>query len=102
MVRVRPGRASSAIQQKCIDAISSFLSPITGGQDGTGWPFGVDLTSGSISNLLGEIEGVEQVEEVVLFESDLRNGNRLGNGSETIRFEQFGLPISFRPRVVLR
>ena len=102
MVRVSPGRASAAIQQKCIDAISSFLSPITGGQEGTGWPFGVDLTSGSISNLLGEIDGVEQVEEVVLFESDLRNGNRLGNGSETIRFEQFGLPISFRPRVVLR
>ena len=102
MVRVSPGRASAAIQQKCIDAISTFLSPIDGGQDGTGWPFGVDLTSGSISNLLGEIEGVEQVEEVVLFESDLRNGNRLGNGSETIRFEQFCLPISFRPRVVLR
>ena len=102
MIRVSPGRASGAIQHKCINAISEFLSPISGGPDGTGWPFGVDLTSGSISNILGAIDGIEQVEEVVLFESDLRNGNRLGNGSETIRFEQFGLPLSFRPKVVLR
>jgi len=102
MIRVSPGRASGAIQHKCITAISEFLSPISGGPDGTGWPFGVDLTSGSISNILGAIDGIEQVEEVVLFESDLRNGNRLGNGSEIIRFEQFGLPLSFRPKVVLR
>ncbi|MEY2996105.1 MAG: hypothetical protein RLZZ39_930, partial [Actinomycetota bacterium] len=78
MVRVQPGRAPAAVRQRCLDAIATYLSPHLGGPQGDGWPFGLDVTSGAIANLLGEVPGVEQVEEIVLFESDLRNGQRIG------------------------
>jgi hypothetical protein len=102
MVRVGPGRAPAAVRQRCLDAIATYLSPYLGGPDGTGWPFGLDVTSGAIANLLGELEGVEQVEEVVLFEADLRNGRRVGAGVDTVRLEKHGLPLSYKPQAVVR
>jgi predicted phage baseplate assembly protein len=102
MVRVGPGRAPAAVRQACLDAIAIFLSPHLGGNDGHGWPFGQDINSGAIAHLLGELPGVEQVEEVVLFEADLRNGSRLGAGTDTIRVDPYGLPLSYKPQVVAR
>ena len=102
MVRVLPGRAPAAVRQRCIDSIATYLSPHVGGPQGDGWPFGLDVTSGAIANLLGEIPGVEQVEEVVLFEADLRNGQRVGGGVDTVRLPDLALPLSFRPPVVFR
>ncbi|MEY3034814.1 MAG: hypothetical protein RLZ86_1436, partial [Actinomycetota bacterium] len=102
MVRVQPGRAPAAVRQRCLDAIATYLSPHLGGPQGDGWPFGLDVTSGAIANLLGEVPGVEQVEEIVLFESDLRNGQRIGGGVDTVRLADLSLPLSFRPQVVVR
>ena len=102
MVRVQPGRAPAAVRQRCLDAIATYLSPHLGGPLGDGWPFGLDVTSGAIANLLGEVPGVEQVEEIVLFESDLRNGQRIGGGIDTVRLAELSLPLSFRPQVVVR
>jgi hypothetical protein len=102
MVRVLPGRAPAAVRQRCLDAIATYLSPHLGGPQGDGWPFGLDVTSGAIANLLGEVPGVEQVEEVVLFEADLRNGQRVGGGVDTVRLPELGLPLSYRPQVVVR
>ena len=102
MVRVLPGRAPAAVRQRCLDAIATFLSPHLGGPHGDGWPFGLDVTSGAIANLLGEVPGVEQVEEVVVFEADLRNGQRVGGGVDTVRLPELALPLSFRPQVVVR
>ena len=102
MVRVGPGRAAAAVRQSCLDAIAVYLSPHMGGNDGHGWPFGQDINSGAIAHLLGELPGVEQVEEVVLFEADLRNGNRLGAGTDTVRVDSNGLPLSYKPQVVAR
>jgi hypothetical protein len=102
MVRVGPGRAPAAVRQSCLDAIAVYLSPHLGGNDGHGWPFGQDINSGAIAHLLGELPGVEQVEEVVLFEADLRNGTRLGAGTDTIRVDPYGLPLSYKPQVVAR
>ena len=101
-VRILPGRAPAAVKQRCLDAIATYLSPTQGGPNGDGWPFGLDLTSGAVANVLGEVAGVEQVEEVILFEADLRNERRVGLGADTIRLEQHGLPLSYKPQVVVR
>ena len=101
-VRILPGRAPAAVKQRCLDAIATYLSPTQGGPNGDGWPFGLDLTSGAVANVLGEVPGVEQVEEVILFEADLRNERRVGPGADTVRLEQNGLPLSYKPQVVVR
>ena len=102
MIRVSPGRAPAAVRQRCLDVIATLLSPHLGGGDGNGWPFGVDVTSGAVANALADVPGVEQIEEVVLFESDLRNGTRIGGGADTVRIDSTSLPLSYRPQVVVR
>ena len=102
MIRVSPGRAPAAVRQRCLDVISTLLSPHLGGGDGQGWPFGTDVTSGAIANALADVVGVEQIEEIVLFESDLRNGSRIGGGADTVRIDATSLPLSYKPQVVVR
>ena len=61
------------------------MNPLVGGSDGQGWPFEVDLNAAVLHQLLGAVDGVDRVEEVVLFEYDLRNGTRTGRGLDVIR-----------------
>lgn len=102
LVVVSTGRAPAAVRQRCIDRIAELLSPVVGGADGQGWPFGTDLTSGLVANELLEVPGVRQVEEVVLFEADPRNGRRIGEGADMIRLEPQTLFIGHRHQVVAR
>ena len=48
------------------------------------------------------MEGVQRVEEVALFETDLRNQVRVGEAVEVIRLEPDALFLGFRPRVVVK
>jgi predicted phage baseplate assembly protein len=102
LVRALPGRPAALVRQRVVDALERYLNPITGGPDGTGWPFDADLTAPAIGQLAGAIEGVERVEEVVLFEYDLRNGRRLGSGQDTLRLDPYSLFLSAEHRVVVR
>ena len=63
---------------------------------------GQSLTSGLISQLVADMEGVQRVEEVALFETDLRNQVRVGEAVEVIRLEPDSLFLGFRPRVVVK
>ena len=38
----------------------------------------------------------------MLFEADLGNGRRVGAGGDTVRLEQYGLPLSYKPQAVVR
>lgn len=102
LVRVSAGRAPAAVRQRCLDRIAELLSPVVGGPDGTGWPFGTDLTSGTVVNELLEIPGVQQVQEVVLFEADPRNGRRIGPGGDVVRLDAEALFVGHRHQVVAR
>ncbi len=75
-----PGRPAALVRQRAIDALTRYVNPLTGGPDGTGWPFDADLNAAVVTQLLESVEGVERVEEVLLFEYDLRTGRRLGSG----------------------
>jgi hypothetical protein len=52
--------------------------------------------------MLEAVEGVERVEEVMLFEFDLRTGQRHGAGRELIHLDQQSLFLSARHQVVVR
>ena len=62
-----------------------FINPLTGGPDGLGWSFDVDLNAAAIFQLLEAVEGVERVDEVLFFEYDLRNQERMGFGKELVK-----------------
>ncbi|MGN6245226.1 MAG: putative baseplate assembly protein [Motilibacteraceae bacterium] len=96
------GRPPALVRQRAVDTIAAYLNPLTGGADGTGWPFDADLTTAVLAQLLESVDGVERVEELLLFEYDLRTRRRLGPGRDVLRLEPHSLFLSAAPSVVVR
>lgn len=102
MVTARPGRPAGLVRDRARRAIYRYVNPLLGGPDGNGWPFDADLSAANVFQVLEAVEGVERVEEVLLFEYDLRNGERIGYGREVINLERDSLFLSAFNRVVVR
>ena len=102
LVRAQPGRPTTLVRQRAIDVLYRYINPLTGGVDGDGWPFDTDLNAAPLAQMLESIEGVDRVEEVLLFEHDLRTGRRHGGGKELIRLDAHSLFLSARHQVVVR
>jgi predicted phage baseplate assembly protein len=102
LVHTAPGRPGGLVRQRAIDALTRYVNPLTGGPDGQGWPFDADLNSAVLTQLLESVEGVERVEEALLFEYDLRTGQRLGAAKDLIRLDRHSLFLSAAHQVVVR
>ena len=100
--RLAPKRAGPPVRDRALAAVYRYVNPLIGGPDGTGWPFDADLSAANVFQVLEAVEGVERVEEVLLFEYDLRNGERIGFGREVINLERDSLFLSAMNRVVVR
>ena len=83
-------------------ALYRYLNPLSGGPDGNGWAFDADLNSASVFQLLEAVEGVDRVDEVLFFEYDLRNHERVGFGKELVKLGSDSLFLSTNHQVVVR
>ena len=102
LMTARPGRPASLVRERALDTLYRFINPLLGGVDGGGWPFDTDLNSATLYQLLEAVEGVERVDEVLMFEYDLRNGERVGFARELVKLERDSLFLSAAHRVVVR
>jgi len=102
LMRAAPGRPATLVRQRAIDALARYLNPLTGGPDGEGWPFDADLNAATLSQILESIEGVDRVDEVLLFEYDLRTRRRLGAAKDIIQLDNHSLFLSADHQVVVR
>ncbi|HEY2044573.1 MAG TPA: putative baseplate assembly protein [Jatrophihabitans sp.] len=102
LLHTGPGRPAGLVRQRAVDALTRYINPLTGGPDGTGWPFDADLNAAVITQLLESVNGVERVEEALLFEYDLRTGRRLGSGKDVIRLDDHSLFLSAAHQIVVR
>jgi hypothetical protein len=102
LVAALPGRPADVVRYRATDAINAFLDPVSGGRDGRGWPFDDDLRVHALFRVLEGVDGVDRVEEVLLFDYDLRSGQRFGPGRDVIRLTADGLFLSACPQVVVR
>jgi predicted phage baseplate assembly protein len=55
------GVARTALQDRVVAALNRFLDPLTGGPDGTGWPFGRDVYRSEILQVIDQTPGVDHV-----------------------------------------
>jgi predicted phage baseplate assembly protein len=101
-VRAATGRSTSQIRQRVLDALHQYLSPVIGGPNGTGWPFNTGLSATALAAMIGEIDGVGGIDEIALFEVDLRNDRRLGDSTEFVALDQGSLFLGRRHQVVVR
>ncbi len=90
------------VRQRVVDALTRYVHPLTGGPDGAGWPFDAPLTSAAVTQVIESIEGVLAVDELQLFEYDLRTRRRVGGGRESVQLAEHALFLSADHRVVVR
>jgi predicted phage baseplate assembly protein len=102
LVHGRPGRPPALVRQRAVEALNRYLNPLVGGPEGTGWPFDADVNTAVVAQLFEAVEGVERVEEVLLFEYDLRTGRRLGAAKDVIKLDRQSLFLSAEHQVVVR
>jgi predicted phage baseplate assembly protein len=101
-VRASTGRSPSLIRQRVVDAIYAYLSPISGGPNGNGWPFSTSVSSATLTAMVAELDGVSGVDELAIFELDLRNDRRLGDALDVITLDPGSLFLGRRHQVVVR
>jgi hypothetical protein len=70
LVGRRSDATDAAVKQAVSDAIAAYLHPLTGGEDGRGWPFGRSLYSSEIVALLEALPEVDYVPEALLLSQD--------------------------------
>lgn len=75
-VLARQRTSVERLRNRATEALYRYLNPITGGPEGTGWPFGRPVQSGEVFAVLQRLSGVEMVEDVRLFGADPTTGVR--------------------------
>lgn len=83
-VRPASGANPNRLKADAERALYEYLHPITGGPDGSGWPFGRPVTIGEIYSVLQRVPGAEVVETVNLFGANAETG---GSREATPRLE---------------
>lgn len=101
-VRPDPGRNVAVVRQAAESALIAWLDPLVGGPQGTGWPFDRALTGPAVAHLLEGMDGVTAVDEVQLYEYDLREGVRIGAGREVLVLEPDSLFLPAELTLVTR
>ncbi|MBT6443536.1 MAG: putative baseplate assembly protein [Acidimicrobiaceae bacterium] len=102
LLTARPGRPGAVVRERAMRTLYDFINPLTGGAEGNGWPFDADLNSAQVFQILDAVEGVERVDEVLFFEYDLRNQQRMGFGKEMVKLGSDSLFLSTNHQVVVR
>jgi len=65
-IEVIPGRDTASVRKQVEARLRAFLSPLTGGFDGAGWPLERNVDAGELSAVAARVEGVASVSEVLL------------------------------------
>ncbi len=94
--RVNPTR----LQEEALAALYEYFNPITGGPDGTGWPFGRPVNVGEVYSVLQGIRGTELVEDARLFGADPVTGQR-GQQTPRLELEAHALVFSYEHQVLV-
>lgn len=94
----RPKADVERIQREALEALYSYLNPISGGPDGKGWPFGRPVQSGEVYGLLQQIRGVDMVEDARLFGANPVTGER-GKETRKLELDPYSLLFSYEHQV---
>lgn len=84
VIRVAAGKHAATVRHEVEALLRTWLDPLTGGDGGAGWAFDRDLTSAAVRHRLEAVDGVDRIEEVHLYEYDLRRGVRVGTVRDVV------------------
>lgn len=90
--------APDELRAQAIKALNDYFDPISGGPDGTGWPFGRPVQAGEVYGVLQRLVGTELVEDAKIFAADPVSGQR-GDSAARIDLDPNALVFSFEHQV---
>ena len=99
-LRARPRVNPTRLQEDALRALYSYFNPITGGPEGTGWPFGRPVQVGEVYAVLQALRGTELVEDVRLFGADPITGQR-GQATQRLDLEPHALVFSYEHQLLV-
>jgi predicted phage baseplate assembly protein len=101
-IRVLPTYAPEETRIRVENHLYKFMNPITGGHEGTGWPFGRDLNIGDIMAAILTVPGVEAVRNVALYPAGYDRGQFIrGEPAAIIPVPLHGVVASYQHTVLL-
>jgi hypothetical protein len=92
--------AVGRLQAAALQALYDYFSPISGGPEGKGWPFGRPVQVGEVYSVLQRVHGTELVEDVRLFGADPTNGQR-GQATQRLDLEPHALVFSYEHQLMV-
>lgn len=69
-IHVRPGYHPEWVKSAIESALRAFFHPLTGGQDGTGWPVGRSIYRSEVLQIIDEVPGIDYVHALELIDAD--------------------------------
>lgn len=99
-IKARPRTDPAQVQAEALKALYEYFNPITGGPDGTGWPFGRPVNVGEVFSVLQALKGTEIVEDARLFGADPVTGQR-GGQAPRLEVEPHALVFSYEHQVMV-
>jgi predicted phage baseplate assembly protein len=99
-LRARLRADPARLQGAALEALYAYLGPLTGGPDGSGWPFGRTVVLGEIYAVLQALHGTELVEDLRLFAADATTGER-GKQVNRIEIPPHALVFPYEHRVAV-
>jgi predicted phage baseplate assembly protein len=93
-IRARDWARTQKVEEGARRALYRYFDPIIGGPDGDGWPFGRPVNVGEVYAVLQRVEGVEYIEDVRLFGTRPRTGER-GEATQRIEVEPNSVVFSY-------
>jgi predicted phage baseplate assembly protein len=99
-IQPRPRANPARLQAEAMRALYAYFHPITGGPDGTGWPFGRPVQVGEAYAVLQSVPGTGLVEDLRLFGADPLTGQR-GQQAQRLDLEPNALVFSYEHQVMV-
>ncbi|HEU0086228.1 MAG TPA: putative baseplate assembly protein [Pseudonocardiaceae bacterium] len=94
----RPRASLDKLRGRATEALYRYLNPISGGPEGSGWPFGRPVQAGEVFAVLQRLDGVDLVEDVRLFSADPVTGDR-GEAVARLELGEHALIFSYGHQV---
>ena len=92
-LRAAPGIDKTLVESDVLKRLYSFLNPLTGGQNGNGWPFGRDLFVSDVYQCLQGIPNIQFIRCVEMYKAE-PGGKASGNLVESIEVISHGVIVS--------
>lgn len=73
---VDPAQAGT-VEQDVLDALANFFNPLTGGPGGLGWDVGRGLYASDVATVLGNVTGVDYVQELSIYVNGVLQGDQV-------------------------